>query len=484
MNKKLLQRSLRVCLMVLALMLGTMMLPSATVETQAATAGFKTVSGKTYYVTKSGSYKTGWLTLNGKKYYFNSKGVMQTGWKTISKKKYYFDSKGVMATGWKTISKKTYYFDSKGVMQTGWLTLDGKKYYLKSTGVMATGWLKNSKGQYRYFSSKGVMQTGWMTDSNGKKRYFSKSSGVMATGWLKNSAGEYRYFGTSDGIMYTGMKKIGSSYYYFRKSSGTRYQKGFGTVSGKTYYFKKSNGKRISGWLTVSSKKYYFGSDGVMYASTTAAIDGKWYTFDSKGVASEYELNTAVNKTGLTVVSQTSTYVMVTDSGRSSSKQYKLDINYMKHPGVADGTLSDLDLLAAVCDAEANDQGVIGMQAVAMCLLNRTLDTYYPASLRGVVYQRAPGIQYAVVVDGALAKRLVSNKWEEKENAYIAAQKALDMFEAYVKNGTKRTIKGFDRDDFNFKFFMMESSFWAQSLTFSKVDKYLYKDHMFFVDWV
>ena len=111
MNKKLLQRSLRVCLMVLALMLGTMMLPSATVETQAATAGFKTVSGKTYYVTKSGSYKTGWLTLNGKKYYIKYKGVMQTGWKTISKKKYYFDSKGVMATGWKTISKKTYYFD-------------------------------------------------------------------------------------------------------------------------------------------------------------------------------------------------------------------------------------------------------------------------------------------------------------------------------------------------------------------------------------
>lgn len=464
MNKKMLQRGLRICIMVFALMLGSMLLPTASVETQAATAGFKTVSGKTYYVTSSGAYKKGWLTLSGKKYYFDSKGVMQTGWETISSKKYYFNS--------------------KGVMQTGWLKKSGKHYYLKSNGVMATGWLKNSKGQRRYFNSKGVMATGWLTNAKGHKRYFSKSNGVMATGWVKNSSGSYRYFGKNDGVMLTGMQKIGSYYYYFRKSSGTRYQKGFGTISNKTYYFKKSNGRRVSGWLKLSGKQYYFDKDGVMYTSTTATVDGKKYTFDAKGVAKEYVANSGADKTGLTVVSETSSYVMVTDIGRSSSKQYKLDINYMKHPGVADGTLSDLDLLAAVCDAEANDQGVIGMQAVAMCLLNRTLDTYYPASLRGVVYQRAPGIQYAVVTDGALAKRLVNNKWEEKEEAYVAAKAALEMFDAYVKNGTKRKLEGFDRDDFNFKFFMMDWCYWQQSLNFSKVDSYQYKDHVFFVNWV
>lgn len=504
MNKKLLQRSLKICLLVFTLLFAITVIPSASVETQAATAGFKTVSGKTYYVTTSGSYKKGWMTLSGKKYYFDSKGVMQTGWKTISGKKYYFSTKGIMQTGWKTISSKKYYFNSSGVMQTGWKTisnnryyfnsngvmqtgfikLDGKTYYLKSNGVMATGWLKNSKGQYRYCNSKGVMQTGWLTNAKGQKRYFSKSNGVMATGWMKNSSGQYRYFSTTDGVMYIGMKKIGSYYYYFRKSNGTRYQNGFGTVSGKKYYFNKSNGRRRTGWLTLSGKKYYFASDGVMYASRTATIGGVKYTFDSNGVAKEYVVNNAVGKTGLTVVSESSSYVMVTDSGRSSTKQYKLHINYMTHPGVADGTLSDLDLLAAVCDAEANDQGLIGMQAVAMCLLNRTLDTYYPASLRGVVYQMAPGIQYAVVTDGALKKRLVDNNWQKKELAYQAAQKAMDMFEAYVKYGTKRKLEGFDRDDFNFKFFMMDWCYWEQPLNFSKVDNFLYKDHMFFVDWV
>ena len=31
---------------------------------------------------------------------------------------------------------------------------------------------------------------------------------------------------------------------------------------------------------------------------------------------------------------------------------------FLEHPGIADGKVSDLDLLAAVCDAEAGDQGV------------------------------------------------------------------------------------------------------------------------------
>ncbi len=57
------------------------------------------------------------------------------------------------------------------------------------------------------------------------------------------------------------------------------------------------------------------------------------------------------------------------------------------HPGVADGTKSDLDILAAVCEAEAGDQGIAGMKAVALCLLNRTLDKEFPSSVRYVLYQ-------------------------------------------------------------------------------------------------
>lgn len=468
MNKKLLQRGFRLGLLLLVLVIGGMTFTGSTAEVQAATAGFTTKNGNTYYVTSSGNYQTGWLTLNGKKYYFKKTGVMATGWMTISSKKYYFN-------------KKT------GVMATGFLTLSGKKYYMGSNGVMRTGWIKNSKGQYRYFGkNNGVMATGWLKNSAGQYRYFNQSTGIMATGWLKNSAGEYRYFNPSNGVMKTGKCKIGSYYYYFKKSNGVRYQKGFGTISGNKYYFKKTNGRMVTGWLTVSGKKYYFGSDGIMYVNTTATINNVKYTFASNGVATEYFEKSDASKTGLTVVSQTSTSVKVSDSARSSSRQYYLDINYLKHEGVADGTLSDLDILAALCDAEAGNQGLVGMEAVALCVLNRTLENYYPSSVRGVIYQRATattGIQFSVVTDGALAKRLSNIKWEAKATAYKAAQAALDMFEAYQKKGTKRTLKGFDRKDFNFKFFMTEAAFWAQNLDFDNLDYFKYKDHVFFVSW-
>ncbi len=53
-----------------------------------------------------------------------------------------------------------------------------------------------------------------------------------------------------------------------------------------------------------------------------------------------------------------------------------MEEEFLEHPGIADGKVSDLDLLAAVCDAEAGDQGVVGMEAVALCVLNCTIDQY------------------------------------------------------------------------------------------------------------
>ena len=52
---------------------------ATTVETKAATTGFRTINGKTYYY-KDGKRVTGWLTLGGKKYYLNTRtGVLYKG---------------------------------------------------------------------------------------------------------------------------------------------------------------------------------------------------------------------------------------------------------------------------------------------------------------------------------------------------------------------------------------------------------------------
>lgn len=218
-------------------------------DVQAATAGFKTINGKTYYIKKDGTKQKGWLTLSGKKYYFNkTTGVQVKGWLTDSNgnKRYFTKNKGVMATGWMTDTKgnKRYFDKSTGIMKTKWMTLDGKKYYFfKNSGIAATGFVKTSTGKYRYFhATKCYMRTGWLTNSKGQKRYFSTASSNL-------------------GIMATGLSKISGKYYYFNKSNGVM-KTGWLTSSstGKKRYFNKSTGVMVTGIVTISGKKYEFNS--------------------------------------------------------------------------------------------------------------------------------------------------------------------------------------------------------------------------------
>lgn len=425
----------------------------------ATKTGFVTLNGKTYYINKDGSKQKGWLELDGKKYYFNkTTGVQLKGWVKDAEGKvirYFTKEQGFMVTGLLTDSNgKTRHFDPvTGLMTRGWMTdKDGYKYYFSNgSGVMAKGWMENSKKQ---------------------KRYFRQKDGRMCTGWVKSSTNNYRYFKPSNGIMYTGLQKVDDDYYYFSKTSGIRYQKGFGTVSGKKYYFSPENGKMQTGWLTLSGKKYYFTNAGVMLTGTVTSIGGKTYKFDSDGVATETSPSYVVD----------GNYVKVYDA--KNGKYYYMEKQFLEHPGIADGTVSDLDLLAAVCDAEAGDQGLIGMEAVALCILNSTIDVnkIFPSEIRYVVYQGKP-TQYAVVTDGALMKRL-NGQFSDRTNAYAAAKAAMTTFDNYVKKGSKRVLTGFKTKDFNYKYFMTPAAFRAQNLNFSKLEYEQYQDHVFFVDWI
>ena len=409
-------------ILVALLFTGCMFLSNSTTDVQAATAGFKTIGGKTYYIKSDGSKQKGWLTLGKYKYYFNkTTGVQVKGWLSVSgKKTYYFTSKkGAMVTGWMTDSKKH------------------KRYFNPKTGKLTRGWMKNSKGQKYYFTSgEGVMATGWMKNSKGQKRYFYSNSGVMATGWLKNTSKNITYyFDTDTGYMYTGLNRI----------------------SGKLYYFK---------------------SNGVMAVSTTVSVNGVTYSISATGVATA--------KTSKPNVNVSNGNVKVYDT--TNSRYYTMVKEYKSHPGIANGKTTDEALLAALCEAEAGNQGKIGMEAVALCVLNRTIksDKEFPSTIRGVIYENIGSSttpQYSVVRDGALAKRL-KGTFENRTLAYQAAREAMTIFNNYVKTGKARTLSGFKKKDFNYMYFMMNSSFKKQPLTFSKVKYEVYKDHTFFVDWV
>lgn len=409
-------------ILVALLFTGCMFLSNSTTDVQAATAGFKTIGGKTYYIKSDGSKQKGWLTLGKYKYYFNkTTGVQVKGWLSVSgKKTYYFTSKkGAMVTGWMTDSKKH------------------KRYFNPKTGKLTRGWMKNSKGQKYYFTSgEGVMATGWMKNSKGQKRYFYSNSGVMATGWLKNTSKNITYyFDTDTGYMYTGLNRI----------------------SGKLYYFK---------------------SNGVMAVSTTVSVNGVTYSISATGVATA--------KTSKPNVNVSNGNVKVYDN--TNSRYYTMVKEYKSHPGIANGKTTDEALLAALCEAEAGNQGKIGMEAVALCVLNRTIksDKEFPSTIRGVIYENIGSSttpQYSVVRDGALAKRL-KGTFENRTLAYQAVREAMTIFNNYVKTGKARTLSGFKKKDFNYMYFMMNSAFKKQPLTFSKVEYEVYKDHTFFVDWV
>ena len=394
-------------ILVALLFTGCMFLSNSTTDVQAATAGFKTIGGKTYYIKSDGSKQKGWLTLGKYKYYFNkTTGVQVKGWLSVSgKKTYYFTSKkGAMVTGWMTDSKKH------------------KRYFNPKTGKLTRGWMKNSKGQKYYFTSgEGVMATGWMKNSKGQKRYFYSNSGVMATGWLKNTSKNITYyFDTDTGYMYTGLNRI----------------------SGKLYYFK---------------------SNGVMAVSTTVSVNGVTYSISATGVATA--------KTSKPNVNVSNGNVKVYDT--TNSRYYTMVKEYKSHPGIANGKTTDEALLAALCEAEAGNQGKIGMEAVALCVLNRTIksDKEFPSTIRGVIYENIGSSttpQYSVVRDGALAKRL-KGTFENRTLAYQAAREAMTIFNNYVKTGKARTLSGFKKKDFNYMYFMMNSAFKKQPLTFSKV---------------
>lgn len=430
-------------MLVCLLLAGYAFFSHSATEVQAATAGFKTVGGKTYYIKSDGSKQKGWLTLGKYKYYFNK-------------------TTGVQVKGWLNVNgQKTYYFTSqKGVMVTGWLTdsRKRKRYFDPKTGKLTRGWMKNSKGEKYYFTSgEGIMATGWLKNSKGQKRYFHSTSGVMATGWLKNTSKNISYyFDPETGYMTTGWRRI----------------------SGRKYYFSTSNGSMATGLKTIDGKKYYFKTDGSMAVSTTVTVSGVTYIISSTGVATV--------KTSHSNQNLSNGNVKVYDT--QNSRYYTMVKEYKTHPGIANGKTTDEALLAALCESEAGDQGKIGMEAVALCVLNRTIkkDKEFPSTVRGVIYESMVNgtyPQYSVVRDGALLKRLNGN-FENRTLAYQAAKKAMTIFNNYVKNGKSRTLTGFKQKDFNYMYFMMNSSFKKQPLTFSKVKYEVYKDHTFFVDWV
>lgn len=441
--------------------------------------GFIEVGGKTYYLDSRGRMCTGLQKLTQGRYYFRSDGSMVTNtWVKIGRYWYYFGSTGKAATSqFLKQNGKYYYVNRNGAMYTGLWTINGKKYYFNSSGEMQTGWVQIGS-YWHYFNSNGTMHTGWVYQND--EIYFCLKSGKMATGRVRNSKNQYYFFNngrvksndTKLGELQKGWVQVSANWYHFDENTGIM-SFGFLMDNGKTYYLSENKGIRQYGLKTINGDYYYFEpGSGVMAVNTTKTISGKVYTFDEDGVGTitqDY------------VVSGND--ILVRENGR----QWRLQKEYVEHPGVADGTLEDDDLLAMLVDAEANDQGLAGMTAVALSILNRTLpeNTSFPNNLRYVIYSKT---QYSPVFDGALLRRM-NGIWEEKAKSYQAVAAAKKLLNSYKSTGKARVISGIStsvmgRKDFDCTFFMTPGAFESCNLNWDKCKTFQYRGHVFFSQWV
>lgn len=400
--------------------------------------------GKYWYFYKNGEKQKGWLDWEGNRYFLAKKNYrMFTGLHKITGKLYYFDSKGAMVKNkWVEVKEETwYFFDAEGkALVNKWKSSSGKKYRLGSDGIMLLGLQK--VGKKTYYFNPSTTQEGGVNYPIGCRR--------------------------------TGSFQISGSWYYFQ-ADGVMLVSSWKKLSNKWYYYQE-DGTRKTGWLTLDDKRYYFKSNGVMAVNETMVIGGKTWTFDDDGVATESQSFTYDANGNVKVIA-------------SNRKSYTLQKEYATHPGIATEKISDKELLTAAVHCEAGNQGVQGMTAVAMVILNRTLAPQYnfPPSVRYVIYQKG---QFSIVTDGTLLKRLLNTDVAGYDTAEKAVNRAYAMYNAYVKNKTKRNkyltnvlAKSNGKDDFDCLFFMTPAAYSATAGLTSKSEAFTFKGHTFFTYW-
>ena len=400
----------------------------------------------------------------------------------------YFNNKGKNVCAYYQKGKK---------ISNRWLKLNGKLYYFDSNGFQVTGWQNGTISTVRrYFyptlGPKGFMATGFVTDSSGNVRYFNPSTGVMARGFVTIDGGT-RYFDTNTGVLYTGRRKIGKYFYFFQghgnaAKRGIVFKGGWKTVGTSKCYYNTKDGHAHIGWVTLSGKKYYFDKNGYLLMNKTFRIGDKTYIADKDGVVTESSSTPSSSTPEIDPTYTEHKTFQYTASGSGcrvydakNARYYNMVPEFATDYGVTNGTMTDRDILAALCECEAGDQGLIGMEAVAMCVLNRTIkaDKEFPSEVRLVIYQTGPR-QYDPTIS-ALNRRL-RGSWNNKTLAYQAADEAMRIFTAYRTKGTPRIINGFYyNQDHNFMYFMMSSVF---SPSYSRGGfSYVYSGHTFFIDW-
>ena len=469
---------------------------------------------------------------------------------------YYYNADGERATGWLEDGGNLYYLNPDGSMATGWQQIDGKWYYFRSWGAAYRNeiFTDPSDGNIYYGLSDGSMAKSTWIQTGGKWYYFRSWGAAYRNEIFTDPADGNIYYGLSDGSMAKSIWiQIGGKWYYFR-SWGAAYRNEIFTdpADGNTYYGQSDGSMAKNTWITKGGKKYYFRSWGAAYhneiftdpangniyygSSDGSVVVNQWvqtsggrYRFDSQGRAyrnqwfdsagnpTSYEPAIGFYYVGSNGVMLTDTYYKTQKDGGDyyysfsgtgacnyADPQYvraKDSVNgiyyVMEHQYFTDPQVSERDLMAAICAAEAGIQRTTGMTAVAMVVRNRMEE--YGYSMKTAIYRQQ---QFEPARNGSLTRYLqgissgTSSIMQELVNtgAYIAADTSEKIMNDYKTNGTNRVIPGFGdtRADFDYLYFMTPAAFERLNLDPEKCVTYTYtyqgatytSSHIFFVNWV
>ena len=393
-----------------------------------------------------------------------------------------------------------------------WIQTGGKWYYFRSWGAAYRNeiFTDPADGNIYYGLSDGSMAKSTWIQIGGKWYYFRSWGAAYRNEIFTDPADGNIYYGQSDGSMAknTWITKGGKKYYF--RSWGAAYHNEIFTdpANGNIYYGSSDGSVVVNQWVQTSGGRYRFDSQGRAYRN-------QW--FDSAGNPTSYEPAIGFYYVGSNGVMLTDTYYKTQKDGGDyyysfsgtgacnyADPQYvraKDSVNgiyyVMEHQYFTDPQVSERDLMAAICAAEAGIQRTTGMTAVAMVVRNRMEE--YGYSMKTAIYRQQ---QFEPARNGSLTRYLqgissgTSSIMQELVNtgAYIAADTSEKIMNDYKTNGTNRVIPGFGdtRADFDYLYFMTPAAFERLNLDPEKCVTYTYtyqgatytSSHIFFVNWV
>lgn len=235
---------------------------------------WKTVGSRKWYIDEAGKMTTGTRTIGGKTYTFGADGVLlESG-----------NGTGTAASGgFRTLNGETYYYVN-GEPVTGVRYIDGKAYYFGDNGVMQkSGWVQTGYGEWPksgmfYLNDSGAAVVNCWRLKDGQYCYLGADGMMVIWSWVKDY-GSWYYVNGNGARCESTWRQLGGEWYWFG-GSGKMAQSQWLKLGGKWYYFTGSGAMAANKWVKSGAYWYYLGSDGAMLTNTVTP-DG--YRVDAQG---------------------------------------------------------------------------------------------------------------------------------------------------------------------------------------------------------